>query len=443
MDRSFSERIAFMNRIQTRRALCAAALAALLAGLPVRAQVPPEPRLKLIFVERFRFEAWDNAVNLDETADDATAYTRFRTTLGLIWRAAKNVEILGKFTDEFRVYLAPKSQAFDWNEIFFDNLYVKWTVPGPAPVTITAGRQDINLGEGFVIAEGTPLDGSRSRYFNALRLDIGLAKDQTLTAFAHATETTDRYLPVINPAPRSLAEQPERALALYYAGALGGTKIDAYAVRKTTAAAEAWPIPTRTDTFGARAVAPLAGSLALTAEAAFQTGSFGDAGRSAYGAIAHLDWDLAGTLPFLKAAIVGGILLSGDDPATARMEGWDPIFSRFPKWSEGYIYTLSRESRPSYWTNLSAFYAQLAFDFGPRSDGHIQVMPMGAGHAMPGDFPGGTGLSRGTLVRGRLNFRLSKFMTGRVIWDHLTPGSFYFPGASSFNWFQVEMLFRY
>lgn len=432
-----------MNRTHPRAAFCAAALSVVLAGLPARAQTRPEPRLKFIFIERFRFEGWDNAVNLDEAADDATAYTRFRTTLGLGWKAAKNVEVVCKFTDEFRVYLAPKSQAFDWNEIFFDNLYVKWTVPGRAPVTLTAGRQDINLGEGFLIAEGTPLDGSRSHYFNALRLDVGLAKRQTLTAFAHATETTDRYLPVINRVPRSLTEQPERALALYYAGAFGGTKVDAYAVRKTTAATEAWPIPTRTDTFGLRAVTPLAKPLVLTAEAAFQTGSFGDAGRAAYGAIAHLDCDLAGTLPLLKSAVIGGVLLSGDDPATARMEGWDPIFSRFPKWSESYIYTLSRESRPSYWTNLSSFYAQLAFDFGPRSDGHIQVMPMGAGHALPEAFPGGTGLSRGIMVRGRLNYRLSKFMTGRLIWEHFAPGDFYFPGASSYNWLQVEMLFRY
>jgi hypothetical protein len=443
MARSFFERIVFMNRTHTRAAFCAAALAAVLTGLPARAQTAPEPRLKLIFVERFRFEAWDNAVSLDDAAADAAAYSRVRTTFGLSWKAAKNLEVLGKFTDEFRVYLAPKGQAFDWNEVFFDNLYVKWTIPGRVPVTITGGRQDINLGEGFVIADGTPLDGSRSHYFNALRLDVALAKGQTLTAFAHATETTDRYLPVINPVPRALVEQPERALALYYAGAFGKTRVDAYAVRKTTAATEGWPIPTRVDTFGVRAVAPLAKPLVLTAEGALQTGSFGDAGRSAYGAIVHFDWDLTGTLPLLKSAVVGGVLLSGDDPATPRMEGWEPIFSRFPKWSESYIYTLTRESRPSYWTDLSAFYAQLAFDFGPRSDGHIMVMPMGAGQARPGDFPGGTGLHRGTLVRGRLNYRLSKFMTGRVVWEHFVPGNFYFPGASSYNWFQLEMLFRY
>ncbi len=401
------------------------------------------PRLKLIFVERFRFEAWDNTVSLDDAAADATAYTRNRTTLGLSWRPAGNVEVLGKVSNEFRVYLAPKDRAFNWHELFVDNLYVKWTLPGRVPLTVTAGRQDMTFGEGFVIADGTPGDGSRSYYFNALRVDAALAGGHTLTAFAHATEETDRYLPVAHPRPQALAEQPERALALYYAGTLGKTRVEAYAVRKTTGATGAWPVPTRTETYGARAVAPLAKKLVLTAEGAYQGGSAGDAGRSAYGAIAHLDYDLAGAPGFLKAFVLGGILLSGDDPATARIEGWDPIFSRWPKWSESYIYAFTRESRPSYWSNLASLYAQLDFDLGARSDGHLMVMPMRAGHSQPGLFPGGTGRGRGTLVRGRLNYKLGRHTTGRVVWERFTPGSFYFDGASSYDWFQLELIFRY
>jgi hypothetical protein len=435
-----------MRRIPLPPTIGALCLAAALSGIPAAAQDKTEgaePRLKLIFVERFRFEAWDNAVSLDETADDASAYTRNRTTLGLDWKPLKNFEVLGKVTNEFRVTLAPKDRAFGWHELFVDNLYIKWTLPGRVPFTVTAGRQDLNFGEGFVIADGTPGDGSRSYYFNALRVDAGLAEGHTLTAFAHATKATDRYLPVVHPKPQALAEQPESALALYYAGMFGKTRLDAYAVRKTTDANEAWPIATRTETFGARAVAPLAKPLSLTVEAAFQTGKAGEAGRAATGAIAHLDYDLKGTLPWLKSAVIGGILLSGDDPATARMEGWDPIFSRWPKWSESYIYTYTRESRPSYWSNLSSVYAQLAFDLGARSDGHLMIMPMGAGHAQVADFPGGSGRYRGTLLRGRLNYKVSKYLTGRVIWEHFTPGSFYLPGASSYNWLQFEIIFRY
>jgi hypothetical protein len=426
-----------------RKAIIWSLLAAAVVSPFARAEDKPAPRLKLIFVERFRFEAWDNAVNLDDAAGDNFAYTRNRTTLGLLWLAAKNIEILGKVTNEFRVYLAPKDRAFNGHELFFDNLYVKWTIPGRLPFTITAGRQDINLGEGFVIADGTPGDGSRSYYFNALRVDADIHKNHKMTFFLHAQETTDRYLPVINARPQALAEQPEKGLALYYSGSFGKTKLDAYAIRKTTDETELWPVAGRTDTFGARAQVPILRPLMLTAEGAVQTGTYGDAGRSAFGGIVHLDYDIEGALPLVKTVVFGGIFLSGDRPGTEKIEGWDPIFGRWPKWSESYIYTLTRESRQSYWSNLTSLYGSLSLDFGSRSDGLLMFQRMGAVEARPGVFPGGAGLGRGTLLKGRLNYKISKFLTGRVIWEHFIPGSFYFPGAASYNWLQFEMIFRY
>lgn len=418
-------------------------LAAAVLSPFIRAEETPAPRLKLIFVERFRLEGWDNAVNLDDTANDNFGYTRNRTTLGLRWLVSRNLEVLGKATNEFRVYLAPKDRAFTWHEVFFDNLYVKWTVPGRLPFTVTAGRQDINLGEGFVIADGTPLDGSRSYYFNALRVDADIRKNHKLIVFLHSQRTTDRYLPVINERPQPLAEQPERALALYYSGSFGSSKVDGYAIRKQTDGTELFPVAGRTDTFGARAQVPVLRSLVLTAEGAFQTGTYGAAGRSAFGGIAHLDCTPKWRVPLLKMLTVGGIYLSGDDPATAGMEGWDPIFSRWPKWSESYIYTLTRENRSSYWSNLTSLYGSLALDLGSRSDGLLMFQRLGAVETQPGAFPGGTGLARGTLLKGRLNYKISKFLTGRVIWEHFTPGSFYFPGAACYNWLQFELIFRY
>jgi hypothetical protein len=418
-------------------------LATVLAAVPASAEDKPAPRLKLIFVERFRFETWDNAVNLDDTANDGFAYTRNRTTLGLSWKAAKNVEILGKVTNEFRVYLAPKDRAFNGHEVFVDNLYLKWTIPGRVPFTVTAGRQDINFGEGFVIADGTPGDGSRSYYFNALRLDADLSKRHKLTLFAHAQKATDRFLPVINARPQALAEQPENTLALYYAGAFGKTKVDAYALHKTTDANEAWPIPTKTDTFGARTQVPLLKPLLLVAEAAVQTGSYGDAGRSAFGALAHLDYDLTGTARPLKTFTLGGLYLSGDKPGTAKMEGWDPVFSRWPKWSESYIYTFTRESRQSFWSNLTSLYGSLVLEFSDRAGATLTYQLLGANEVQTAAFPGGAGLVRGILLKGRFNYTISKSLAGRVIWEHFNPGSFYFEGASSYNWIQFEMIFRY
>ena len=425
-----------------RKTLALGLLAAAFASALMAGEVKPEPRLELILVERFRFEAWDNAVSLDDAAADGFAYTRNRTTLGLRWLAAKNVEVLGKVTNEFRAYLAPKDRAFNVHEVFFDNLYIKWTLPGRVPFTVTAGRQDINLGEGFVIADSTPLDGSRSYYFNALRLDAEVAPGHRIIAFVHAQETRDKYLPVIHGRDQALVEQPDRALAVYYTGALGRAKVDAYAVRKTTEEAGTW-LAGRVDTLGVRAQVPFAEPLVLTAEGAGQMGRHGDAGRSAFGAIAHLDWAPAWRVPVLKTLVLGGIYLSGDDPDTARMEGWDPVFSRWPKWSEGYINTFSRESRPAYWSNLSSVYGSLVLDLGARANATVTFHRLGAGRTLAGGFPGGTGRHRGELVVGRLNFTISRLLSGHVQWDHFEPGNFYAPEADAFNWIRFELMFRY
>ncbi len=40
---------------------------------------------------------------------------------------------------------------------------------GGMPLTATVGRQDIIEGVGWLVMDGTPLDGSRTVYFDAAR----------------------------------------------------------------------------------------------------------------------------------------------------------------------------------------------------------------------------------------------------------------------------------
>jgi len=409
---------------------------------PTGAEDKPAPRLKLIFAERFRQETWDNAINLDDTSSEGFAYTRNKTTLGLQWFAAKGLEITGKLTNEFRVYFAPKDRPFNWNEVFFDNLYVKWKLPKDLPFTLTAGRQDIFLGEGFVIADGNPLDGSRSFYFNALRLDYQARPNHKIIFLLHSMDTTDTFLPTINDQDQPLIEQPEKALAAYYSGLFGKSTLDAYIIRKTIDKVEAADIESGINTFGARLQAPLFQPLLLTFEGAYQTGSYGEADRRALGGISHLDYSPGG-VPLLKTLIVGGIFLSGDRPETERFEAWDPLFSRWPKWSEGYIYTFIRESRVAYWSNLTSFYGSVVLDFGTRANATLTCHRLGADERNPAAFPGGTGVSRGTLIVSKFNFTISRNLSGYVQWDYFRPGDFYFAGASPFNWLRFELMFRY
>jgi hypothetical protein len=407
------------------------------------AEDKPAPRLKLIFAERFRSETWDNAINLDDASSENFAYTRNKTTLGLQWFAAKGLEITGKLTNEFRVYFAPKDRPIGWNEAFFDNLYIKWKLPKNLPFTLTAGRQDIFLGEGFVIADGNPLDGSRSFYFNALRLDYEARPNHKIIFLFHSIERTDEYLPTINDQDQLLVEQPEKALAAYYSGQLGKSTLDAYIIRKTIGRVGAADIASGINTFGARLQTPVLKPLLLTFEGAVQGGSYGEADRGALGGIFHLDYGTGSAVPFLKTLVIGGIFLSGDRPETEKLEAWDPLFSRWPKWSEGYIYTFIRESRVAYWSNLSSLYGSVVLDFGSRVNATFTCHRLGADERNPAAFPGGGGVTRGTLIVSKFNFTISQCLTGYFQWDYFRPGDFYFKGASPFNWLRFELMFRY
>jgi len=57
-----------------------------------------------------------------------------------------------------------------FNEIIIDNSYIVAPEFMGTPLTLKIGRQDMVYGEGFLILDGTPADGSRTIYFDALKI---------------------------------------------------------------------------------------------------------------------------------------------------------------------------------------------------------------------------------------------------------------------------------
>ncbi|MCU0288222.1 MAG: alginate export family protein [Acidobacteria bacterium] len=411
------------------------------AGEPLNQPSQPS-KLQINFSERFRMESWDNAINLDKNLGDATAYTRNRTSLSLLWFPSQKLEFSIKLTNEFRNYLTPKTNKFKFHEILVDQLYVKWTGTGQLPLSLTLGRQNMTLGEGFVVMDGGPLDGSRSIYFNAARADYRLIDDHTLMAFYCYQPENDNLLPVINNLNAPLVEQPEQGFGLYYTGKLNKTSLEVYAIRKNIKETEKRPIKSAINTFGARVVLPLFARVSLTGEGAYQFGTFGNLDRAAAGGYFHLDYKFSEKMPLLRMFTFGGIYLSGDDPATAKKEDWDPLFSRWPKWSEAYIYTLIREQGVAYWSNLNSLYISLLLDFTERMNLVLTWHHLGANEKNLGIFPGGTGRTRGDLLIARLDFKINRYFSGHFLWEHFNPGNFYFKGASWYNWLRFELMYK-
>ncbi len=406
-------------------------------------------RWTFTFSERIRQESSDNVMSLDEGKADSSAYVRFRTSAGLKWTPSSALEFNVRLTNENRYYLAPKSDTrlgvnYGLNEVFFDWLFVKWSKPGRLPLTLTVGRQDIMLGEGFVIFDGGPLDGSRSAYFNGLRLDFLLAPQNTLTVFFVRQHQTDKLLPRLNDAGQRMVEQDEQGFGLYYAGTVLGLRTESYLFRKSASAAGALPAAAF-QVLGARISAQLAPRWSLIGEGAGEFGSWAGSPMAAWGGYVHLNFAPAASFPMPGLLTLGGIYLSGDDNGTARHEGWDPAFSRWPKWSESLIYLQAVETgRPAYWTNMTSLYGEAVFDLASNARLKLTLHTLGAPRKTPaGGVCSGAGLHRGELFIARFSYDLNKNISGHFLWEGFRPGNFYFAGARSYAWIRFELMFRY
>jgi hypothetical protein len=134
----------------------------------LRAEDASSLSVKLGLSERIRNEYYNNITDMNNNKDDKTDYYRIRTS---IWGQVQYKSFLtayAKFTNEFRKYTDdPKSRAFTWDEIIVDNLYLKLDSPCKR-FALTVGRQNLMYGEGFVLMDGSPWDGSRSLYYDAV-----------------------------------------------------------------------------------------------------------------------------------------------------------------------------------------------------------------------------------------------------------------------------------
>lgn len=408
------------------------------------------PKFKFTLTERIRQETSDNVSSLNEASADSSSYVRFRTSFMGQWLPSKSFELTVRLTNENRYYLAPKTDVragknHDLHEVFFDYLNIRWKNPAGLPLILTVGRQDLMLGEGFVIWDGGPLDGSRSAYFNAVRADWAVGAKTTLSLFYVDQPRTDTLLPRIHDAGQKMVEQSEQGFGLYLTGAVQKIGLESYVFRKNTRPFEAAPASGLT-VLGARFIFPFSARFSLTSEGAYQSGFLGERDRSGLGGYFHFDFKTGAVLPLPAQITLGGLYLSGDDPRTAAaMEGWDPAFSRWPKWSESLIYLLGKETgKPAYWSNFISLNGTLQFALADNIRLQLAAHHLRAAHKTgPSAFWSGAGKTRGRLIAIKMLYDVSKNLAGHLIWDHFTPGDFYIAGARSYAWVRFELLFKY
>jgi len=407
------------------------------------------PRLKFYFWERVRQESWDNTMSLDEAAADTSSYVRLRTSLGAEWAPSGAWRLHLRLTNENRVYLAPKLDPrlktdFNVHEVIFDQLYVRWNSPGRQGLTATVGRFDMMLGEGFLVMDGGPLDGSRSGYFNALVLKAEL-ETRRIEAHFVSNPARDDYLPVVNDQDQRLIEWKETGYGLYIVDeSLAAKRLEAYFFYKNERGADGDRFENDIYTIGGRASGKAGGDLSFAAEGALQLGSSGANDRLACGGYASASYRL-------KTATLagGGIYLSGDDIETDRYEGWNPMYARWPKWSEFFIYTLVNEKGPAYWENIASGWLGADYAASDRVsfEGRLYLLwaPEASGNGFgPGNGASGDDLARrGALSSVKLVWNANRNLAGHLLWESFQPGDYYAGDKDTAHFLRWEILLKY
>ena len=389
---------------------------------------------------RFRDEYYNNVFTLNKN-DPARErnYLRYRPRWWGTITPVKGIDLNGRLVWEGRYYtkpdhhLAPANQS-DWDqgEVMWDNLNLRLTDIGGSGLSATVGRQDLKYGEGWLVTDGTPRDGSRTTYFDAYKLSYEAKPIQTTfdAVFIHnKADPEDDWLRNLKDLDLLTIEQDQNGFLFYVSNkSLPKTRIDAFYIYKDETARMRGGDDGYLHTFGASVGGDLAEHWQYRAEGAHQFGQRNGRTAQACG--------LNGWVAYLFREAGNNRLrttyefLSGDDPDSRTDEQFDPLWGRWPLWSELWAYHQVNEmGRYAYTTNLH----RLAFGWAvvpvKRTEFLLDYHLLWADENTLGATAAGrrrgfsrTDSFRGQLVTARLKFDICKHLSGHLL------GEFFFPG---------------
>jgi len=399
------------------------------------------------FEQRVRNENWNNIFDYSDRTDDQRNQIRYRTRLWALLPLSSKVTLAAGLNQETCQVIVQR-QPYRFDEVIFETAYLDIRDVFLRGLSLRVGRQNLIRGEGALLLEGNAWDGSRSIYNNAAVLSYtrGKAKVELMGILNPAR---DRFLPRIHDRRRMLTEWDDQALGSYVTlKPRKNLDLESYyfykkEVNDIRARSNPQFQPDRhVHTAGARWVRRFDKAWTATSEGAGQWGAT-HAGQDirAWYAFGHVKKDFSGPAkPYLLAGYWG---FSGDDPRTRnRIEGWDPLFARWPKWSELYIYSQVKEKGAAYWTNTSLWQAEMGFSPWRPVRWRFTYYRMGAYHPFEGDARiFGAGTSRGDMWQTRCDFTVNRNWSGHVLYEALAPGDFYRVGSLSY-FLRFELIYN-
>ena len=417
---------------------------------------------------RVRNEYFNNLLTLSsENKLHEQDYFRFR---GRVWASVMPVDDLSlnaRLADEVREWMQPAgyttykgNPGLDWREGIFDNLNVQYKNIAGLPAAITVGRQDYMpgkdslAGDGWLLGDGTPDDGSWTYYVDSVRFSYELKDQHTKFEAMGLIQDAfdDGWLPTINPNHLMVTEQNEKGAFVQVANSsLKAANLAGYFVYKSDSAVtymkgnEVMHSGDNADiyTFGGRLTGSLDDNWQYSMEGAYQFGRKADTtikypeatkdssdfrGLSAYGLNSKLSYLFKDKLN--NRLDCSFELLSGDDPKTSSDEMFDVLWGRWPRWSEIGLYSYAAETRIGQEGNLirfgptwtvspmkdmdfsASYYALLALEDVPTREASSTL------------FSGNSNF-RGHFASAMLTYKFSRHLKGHLWSEFLFPGNYY------------------
>jgi len=423
----------------------------------------PAPWLTLGGDLRLRQVYFKNAVDFLDEFDDTRQFFRIRARLSAKFgpfmadeslNAPNGLSFYLRVNSEPRylVQRAPGTPAQMWEEVVLDNAYIDWQRIGGAPVSVRAGRQDIIYGRGWIILDGTPLDGSRTIYMDAIKASVHLDdwKSQ-LDLFYMDNKGRQSRIHPINDQDSLVTEFDASVFGAYLINkACEGHEFNVYYVYKDEDPLPETALPGRiVHTAGALAQGKLAENWDYYGEGAYQWGKEGTARRRAWGVTGEVGYTFADCA--WKTRLHGGYeYLSGDDPSTGTYEAWDTVLGRWPHWSELYAYRWAMEGgMPGAYTNLQRF------TLGGRTNPtdklclHLNYNYLLANEHTFGKtytFPAGpydSGNTRGHLIASKATYDFNKNVSAHLWAEYFTPGDYYDSEADDAVFLRWQLMFKF
>ncbi len=413
--------------------------------------------------ERIRHEYWKNNYDMDNQRSDTgdLNFFRFRTQLYTQVDYTQYFDFYIRLMNEFRAYTfrggnPGKNFHFDMNEVVFDNLYFDVKKPFDIPLSFRFGRQDLlGYGEGFVLADGTPGDGSRTVYFNAIKTTWDIStekgKESSLDFIYVRDPRDDIYLPVMNEdkAPQALNTTPEEGYILYLkTKAVENLALEPYYIYKREGEDGGTGLQAQKgiiNTVGTYAKYTL-GSWAFRTQLAKQWGSYGLKDKQAIGGYLYVDKEFK-NLFWKPTFTVGDLYLSGDDKGTGDSEGWNPVFSRQVGLSDLIGNNFRGESGiGSYWTNLQMIRTGVLLKPTDKIKWSIFYNYLRANELTAPNATyslSGSGKDKGHLLQTKIEYAFNKNLSTFFQAEYFNPGDFYSADANEAVFLRTEVTVKF